>query len=84
MGHDFQKLLMAPDVMFMRGNIEVSDEDLLGVALRETFGEIEPHIFEEIEFVAKFLIYLSVGHVSACRDIEVVKLKVLISRNDFC
>ena len=48
MGHDFQELLMTPDIIFMRGDVKVTHEDLLVIAFGKTLRKIETHIFKKI------------------------------------
>ena len=45
MGDHFQKLLMAPDIMLMRGDIKISDEDKAIIPARCATLKIGPHIF---------------------------------------
>jgi len=73
---------MAPHIMFMRGNIEIPDKDLLIVAFRETLLEIAAHIFQKVELMFKLIIHHRVGNIAARWDIEIMELKILVTGYD--
>lgn len=72
---DGEELLVRPDIVFVRRDVEVADGDeLVGflVALFEPAG----HFIDEIELVFEFIVRGGVGDVAACRDVEIVQFKI--------
>ena len=64
-----EQLLMGPNVIFARSNIEISHKDRL---FRGLITEPVAHLGKVIQFMAEFLVHLTVGHIAARGDIAVM------------
>ena len=62
---------MRPDIILERGDIEVADEDVGGIAV-DAAAEPASHLVEEGKLVGEFGVDLGIGLVAAGRDVEVV------------
>ena len=80
MRDNFQKLLMTPHIILMRGDIKISDKDLLVIALGKTLCKITSHIFEKVELVFELIIDDGVSDIAARRNIEVMKFEILVAQ----
>ena len=69
MAHDLQQLLVAPDIILARRDIEIPHQDRL---FRPVSMKPVPHLGQVIELLPKFLIHFTVRLVPPCRDIKVV------------
>src|SRR5262245_41747059 len=83
--HDLEQLLMAPDVVLERRNVEITDHDRARVA-RPQIGTAD-ELVQEAELVREFWIDFGVRLVAARRHIEIVHLDRLaqagfLSEND--
>ena len=68
---DLQELLMAPDVVFMRGDVEIAGDQM--AALEDGLVEPGGEFAEEPQLVLELGVDLGVGLVAAGRNIEIVQ-----------
>jgi hypothetical protein len=71
MGDDTQHLLVAPDVMLERRDIEIADQNGAVGPLRAQ-PRAGAHFVEEAELVGEFRIGLRIGNVAAGGHVEVM------------
>ena len=71
MADDLQQLLVRPDVMFQRRDVEIADEDRRGVLLGIRVQML--HLLDEIELVAELRIDSAIRLVAAGRNIEIMQ-----------
>src|SRR3954462_15841454 len=58
-----QKLLVRPDVVLMRGDVEIADQDVAVLAARmQRLARL--HLVEEAELVIEFLVQRGIGNVA--------------------
>ena len=60
----------------MRGDVKITDDDLVLIAEGKAFGKIGAHGLQEIELVTELIIHFPVGDVPASRDIKIMQLKI--------
>src|SRR3954469_15239378 len=65
--HDLEELLVAPDVVLMRGDVEIAADELAD--LEAVLAEPLLQFLEEIELVPELGVHLGVGLIAAGRDI---------------
>jgi hypothetical protein len=70
-----QKLLVRPDVILARGDVQVADKDAF---LGSRVPEPVPHLGQEIELVAEFRVLVAVRLVSAGGDVEIVDRRAVL------
>jgi hypothetical protein len=68
---DLQELLVRPDIVFQRRDVEVADEDRGHAGSAPEWMAL--HLLDEIELVGEFRIDRRVGLVAAGRHIEIVQ-----------
>ena len=66
--HDVEQLLVAPDVVLMRRDVEIAADQL--PVLKCSSPNHALQLLEEIELVLEFRVHLGVGRVAAGRDID--------------
>jgi hypothetical protein len=66
---DLQKLLVVPDVILARGDVQVAHKDR---PFRAVVAEPVAHLGQVVELLAELLVHRAVGHVAAGGDVEVV------------
>lgn len=73
MGDDVQKLLMAPDIVFQRSDVEITDGDEF---LRFGVIVLEPpvQLIDKIELVREFVVVFGVWNIAACGNVNIVKV----------
>ena len=64
---DLQKLLVVPDVVFARGDVQIADKD---GAVGLVPAEMVAHLGQEIELLAELHVHVAVGNVAARGDID--------------
>ncbi|CDX46437.1 hypothetical protein MPLDJ20_90013 [Mesorhizobium plurifarium] len=67
---DVEQLLVRPDVMLLRRDVQVADQDRCGRFIRARRHGV--HLVDEIELVAEFAVDLRVRLVAAGRDVEIM------------
>ena len=70
--------------MFVRGDIKIANKDKSVISARGALREIGPHIFEEVELMLELIIDLWIGDITACGDIEIMELEILIACVNAC
>src|SRR5712675_2853999 len=73
--HDIEKLLMAPDVILERRDVQIADEGNGIAFLAAMPGEAGFHLAEEVELMGEFGIPRRVGNVAAGWHVEIVQLQ---------
>ena len=81
MADDAQQLLVGPDIIFQRRDIEIADQDHRIVLLRGAPGEEFFHALEEVELVRELGVDRGIGNVAAGRHIEIVDLHTALQRH---
>src|SRR5437764_9404676 len=70
--NDTKHLLVAPDIVFERRDIEIADKNGAIARLRAQRRAVA-HLVEEAELVGEFRIELRIGDVAAGRDVKIVQ-----------
>ncbi len=75
MADDLQQFLVRPDVILVRGDVQIAHHDGPGT-VRPAFREPGRHLVQEPQLVVELLVHRRVRFVTACGHIEVVHLHV--------
>src|SRR6266699_1962717 len=73
--HDIEKLLVAPDVILQRRDVQIADEGEGIAFLAAVPGEAGFHLAQEVELMGEFGVLRRVWDIAPGRDIEIVQLQ---------